>query len=113
MKLSQLRNTLVLLALLMAPGMLHAALTIEIVGAGANQIPIAIAPFRAEDGLAQKLTPVIAADLARSGLFKTVDAGGMVPVPSEPERGQLSAMERARRRSTGDRQRHAAARRPL
>ena len=63
----------------------HAALTIEIVGAGANQIPIAIAPFRAEEGTAQPLTPVIAADLARSGLFKTVDPGGITPVPSEPE----------------------------
>jgi TolB protein len=63
----------------------HAALTLEIVGAGANQIPIAIAPFRAEEGTPQALTPVIAADLARSGLFKTVDAGGIVPVPTEPE----------------------------
>ena len=85
MKLSKLYKTTILLALLVAPGMLHAALTIEIVGAGANQIPIAIAPFRTEDALAQKITPVIAADLARSGLFKTVDAGGMVPMPYEPE----------------------------
>jgi TolB protein len=61
----------------------HAALTIEIVGAGANQIPIAIAPFRAENGVS--VTPVIAADLTRSGMFKTIDPGGIVPVPSEPE----------------------------
>jgi TolB protein len=63
----------------------HAALTIDIIGAGANQIPIAIAPFRAEEGIPQKLTPVISADLTRSGLFKMVDTGGIVPVPSEPE----------------------------
>lgn len=63
----------------------HSALTIEIVGAGANQIAIAIAPFRSENGGAQALTPVIAADLTRSGLFKTVDPGGVVPMPSEPE----------------------------
>jgi TolB protein len=62
----------------------RAALTIEIVGSGANQIPIAIAPFRSEEGLPQQLTSVIAADLARSGLFKTVDPGGIVPVPHEP-----------------------------
>jgi TolB protein len=62
-----------------------AALTIEIVGTGSNQIPIAIAPFRAEEGIPQQLTPVIIADLARSGLFKTVDAGGITPVPSEPD----------------------------
>lgn len=72
----------VLLAVPMTP---HAALTIEIIGGGASQIPIAIAPFRAEDGLAQKITPVVAADLARSGLFKIIDSGGMVPVPHEPE----------------------------
>ncbi|HUP94442.1 MAG TPA: Tol-Pal system beta propeller repeat protein TolB [Burkholderiales bacterium] len=62
-----------------------AALTIEIVGSGANQIPIAIAPFRSEDGVPQPLTPVIGADLARSGLFKTVDPGGIVPIPHEPD----------------------------
>ncbi len=83
--LSTFGNTLFLLALLLAPGVARAALTIEIIGAGANQIPIAIVPFRAEDGLAERITPVIAADLARSGLFKPVDAGGMVPVPHEPE----------------------------
>jgi TolB protein len=62
----------------------QAALTIQIVGAGANQIPIAIAPFRTEEATPQPLTPVISADLARSGLFKTVDPGGIVPVPHEP-----------------------------
>ncbi|HEV7802101.1 MAG TPA: Tol-Pal system beta propeller repeat protein TolB [Burkholderiales bacterium] len=63
----------------------HAALTIDIVGSGANQIPIAIAPFRSENGGANALTPVIGADLVRSGMFKTVDPGGIVPMPSEPE----------------------------
>jgi TolB protein len=62
-----------------------AQLRIEVIGGGATQIPIAILPFRAEDALAQKLTPVIAANLARSGLFRLVDAGGVAPVPHEPE----------------------------
>jgi TolB protein len=62
----------------------HAALTIEITGAGGTQIPIAIAPFRAEDGLTQKVTPVVSGDLTRSGLFKMVDAGGLAP-PYEPQ----------------------------
>ena len=66
------------------PAPAWAALTVEIIGSGANQIPIAIVPFRAEDGMAQKITPVVAADLARSGLFRMVDAGGVVPVPYEP-----------------------------
>jgi TolB protein len=70
---------------LMTP-LAHAALTIEIVGAGANQIPNAIAPFRIEEQLAQQqLTPIIGADLVRSGLFKTVDPGGVVPMPYEPD----------------------------
>jgi TolB protein len=62
----------------------RAALTIEIVGSGANQIPIAIAPFRAEERTPQPLTTVIGADLQRSGLFRLIDAGGVVPVPTEP-----------------------------
>ncbi|MEY4599939.1 MAG: translocation protein TolB [Pseudomonadota bacterium] len=72
-------------SLLLTAGAAGAAMTIEIVGAGANQIPVAIVPFRAEEGLAQKLTPVVAADLTRSGLFRMVDPGGMNPVPYEPE----------------------------
>ena len=63
----------------------RAALDIEIIGSGANQIPIAIAPFRAEEGLPTRLTSVITADLVRSGLFKSVDPGGVVPIPHEPE----------------------------
>jgi TolB protein len=79
-----------LLALLVVTGAVssprgQAALTIEIVGSGTNQIPIAIAPFRAEEGIPQQLTPVITADLARSGLFKSIDSGGIVPVPYEPD----------------------------
>jgi TolB protein len=62
----------------------RAALTIEIIGAGAKQIPIAIAAFRAEDTLSQAITPVITADLTRSGLFKAIDAGGVTPLPTEP-----------------------------
>lgn len=75
---------LVLLCAGFAPGAV-AQLRIEVIGGGATQIPVAVVPFRAEDGLAQKLTPVIAANLARSGLFRMVDAGGMNPVPHEPE----------------------------
>ena len=74
----------VLLLLVPAPAA-RAVLTIEIVGTGATQFPIAIVPFRAEAGTPQPLTPVIAADLARSGLFRTVDAGGLNPVPHEPQ----------------------------
>jgi TolB protein len=80
-----LRSALVLLCVLWAfSAPARAALTIEIVGSGANQIPIAIAPFRAEDRTPQPLTTVIGADLQRSGLFRLIDAGGIVPTPTEP-----------------------------
>ena len=62
----------------------RAALTIEIIGGGSNQIPIAIAPFASEDRLTGRITTVVGADLARSGLFRLVDAGGLASVPTEP-----------------------------
>lgn len=74
---------LILLAALSFPAL--AQLRIEVIGAGATQIPVAIVPFQAEAGLAQQLTPVVAADLERSGLFRLIDAGGVNPVPHEPE----------------------------
>jgi TolB protein len=81
-------SAVLLLALLLPQFLLpraHAALTIEILGAGGTQLPIAIVPFRGENGLAQKITPVIAGDLTRSGLFRMVDAGGITPLPAEPQ----------------------------
>lgn len=86
MNLSLTRGLLVMLlfAGLVLAGAARAQLSVEIIGSGAQQFPIAIVPFRSEEGMAQKLTPVIAADLARSGLFRMVDPGGVVPVPYEP-----------------------------
>lgn len=74
---------LALLCLLIA-GLARAQLTIEIVGGGATTIPIAIVPF-ASDAYPLSTTAVVSADLARSGLFKVVDAGGVVPRPSRAE----------------------------
>ena len=65
-------------------GVAHAALTIEIVGSGANQIPISVVPFAGENALPQGITAVIAADLQRSGLFKMIDPAGVKPEPHEP-----------------------------
>jgi TolB protein len=62
----------------------HPQLRIEIIGGGANQVPIAIAPFKAEATLPQQVTNIIAADLQRSGLFKIVDSGGLTSVLAEP-----------------------------
>ena len=52
----------------------RAQLTIEITGAGANRIPIAIADFAGEPGVARAVSMVIRADLERSGLFRLVEA---------------------------------------
>ena len=62
----------------------HSQLRIEIIGGGASQVPIAIAPFKAEGSLPQKLTDLVTADLSRSGLFKIVDSGGLTTIPTEP-----------------------------
>ncbi|MCC6533274.1 MAG: Tol-Pal system protein TolB [Burkholderiales bacterium] len=61
-----------------------AALTIEIIGGGERQIPVAIAPLAGEAGLEQRISEIVAADLARSGLFRMIDPGGITPMPVEP-----------------------------
>lgn len=53
-----------------------AQLSIEITGAGANRIPVAVADFAGERGVSQALTSVIRSDLERSGLFQLVDTAG-------------------------------------
>jgi len=60
-----------------------AQLTIEIIGGGGNQIPITIMPFGAEERFAQKMSEVVAADLARSGRFKLQEIGSVRPLPTE------------------------------
>lgn len=64
------------LALLQASA--HAQLTIEITGAGANRIPVAIADFGGEASAARVVTSVVRGDLERSGLFKMIDPGAAV-----------------------------------
>jgi len=64
----------VLLALFLA-GPASAQLTIEITGAGGNQIPIAIVPFAGEGVLTPEISNVVEADLARSGRFRTLYTG--------------------------------------
>ena len=92
---------LILLCFLFLTPSAQAQIRIEVIGGGATQRPpplsasdypcnyatatnaalisIAVAPFRDESGMRQSLTPVIAADLARSGLFNVVDSAGAKP----------------------------------
>src|SRR5215467_385511 len=74
-----------LLLLVAAPA--RAQLTIEIIGGGANQIPIAVLPFAGENVLPQSITEIVEQDLTRSGRFRAIFVGGVSPI-SEP--GQVN-----------------------
>jgi len=78
-----MRRLLALLLLAFAAGA-GAQLSIEITGAGAQRIPIAIAPFAGEGALAPgnaaSISGIVRADLERSGLFRGLE----VPLASPP-----------------------------
>ncbi len=59
-------------------------LSIEITGAGENQIPIAVLQFAGESALPVRISDIVEADLQRSGRFRMLYAGGVDPAPSEP-----------------------------
>ena len=50
----------------------------EVSGVGSGQIPIAIAPFAAEDSAPAKISQIILGDLQRSGQFRSIDASGVL-----------------------------------
>jgi len=62
----------------------HAQLRVEITGAGANRLPIAIADFSGERAIAQGLTSVIRTDLDSSGMFRLIDGVGTLSDSSNP-----------------------------
>src|SRR5260370_33669534 len=70
-------------AMLILAGPGRAQLTIEIIGGGANQIPIAVLPFAGEPVLPQSITEIIEQDLSRSGRFRAIFVGGGSPPPTE------------------------------
>src|SRR5207245_4863159 len=72
-----------LAAILLLAGPARAQLTIEIIGGGANQIPIAVLPFAGESVLPQSITEMIEQDLSRSGRFRAIFVGGVNPPPTE------------------------------
>ncbi|MCE1171273.1 MAG: Tol-Pal system beta propeller repeat protein TolB [Azovibrio sp.] len=80
----RLATRLVATALLCWGSLAQAQLSIEITGAGANQIPVAIADFGGDAGSGRALTTVVRGDLERSGLFKLVDTGGAALTESSP-----------------------------
>ena len=62
----------------------HAQLTINVETSSGRQVPIAIAPFALEANAPQNITPLIAANLARSGMFRIVNTAGISNLPTEP-----------------------------
>src|SRR5258707_3010054 len=70
-------------AILLLAGPARAQLTIEIIGGGANQIPVAVLPFAGESALPQSITEIVEQDLSRSGRFRAIFVGGVSPPPTE------------------------------
>jgi TolB protein len=58
---------------------------VEISGVGATQVPIAIATFRDEDKSPQKVAQIVRDDLERSGLFRGIEAPGVLDETDRPE----------------------------
>ncbi|HEX5477289.1 MAG TPA: Tol-Pal system protein TolB, partial [Burkholderiales bacterium] len=83
----QSRFCLFLCSMLFAAASAHAQLSIEITGAGAQRIPVAIVPFAGEGAVASGattgITPVVRADLERSGLFRAIEIPPLSPPPTE------------------------------
>lgn len=73
-------STLLFLALVAFAAPASAQYKVEIAGIGSTQMPIAVAPFAGESGLADKPSQIIAADLERSGKFGLVSTAGATPV---------------------------------
>ena len=72
----QIFHKILLTLSLLAATLAQAQLSIEITGAGANRIPVAIANFAGDATAAQVVTATVRSDLERSGLFKLVDPAG-------------------------------------
>src|SRR5258706_15966686 len=61
----------------------HAQLAIEITGAGAQRIPLAIVPLAGEKALPPGISALVRADLERSGLFRGLELPAIQPEPNE------------------------------
>lgn len=82
-----MRNLLAAVLLSFAACAAQAQLSIEITGAGAQRIPVAIVPFVGEgalsSGASAAISAIVRADLERSGLFRGVEVPSLVPAPTE------------------------------
>ena len=81
--MSRWTKSLLALAAL-AANLAHAQLTIDVTTSAGRQVPIAIAPFANEVNAPQNITPLISANLERTGLFRIVNTGAISKLPTEP-----------------------------
>ncbi|RIX44015.1 MAG: Tol-Pal system protein TolB [Rhodocyclales bacterium GT-UBC] len=72
----KISRRLFLVFALAASALAQAQLSIEITGAGASRIPVAIADFLGDATASRIVTATVRSDLERSGLFKLVDTTG-------------------------------------
>jgi TolB protein len=79
-----MKRCLLLLGALLVALCARAQLTIDITTTGGRQIPIAVMPLAGEASQPQSVSEVVAADLARTGLFRLVNTVGVSPLPTEP-----------------------------
>jgi TolB protein len=81
------RSVLLAIALSFFSSMGQAQLSIEITGAGAQRIPVAIAPFPGESSLVSPanaaISAIVKADLERSGLFRALELPPLSPAPTD------------------------------
>ena len=85
-KLHTLRGLLfaATLLLLASPFAVKAQLVVDVTTSAGKQVPVAILPFAGEDSAPQNITPVVSSNLARTGLFRIVNLGGITRLPTEP-----------------------------
>jgi len=81
--IAPMRKLLAAVFLFFAAAGAHAQLSIEVTGAGAKRIPIAIVPFAGEGGVSPAVSAIVRADLERSGLFRTLEVPPLLPAPTE------------------------------
>ncbi len=78
-----MRRVVFALALAVSACQAFAQLSIEITGAGAQRMPIAILPFAGEAALPAAISTIVRADLERSGLFRPLEIPALNPQPTE------------------------------
>ena len=63
----------------------RAQFRVEVSGVGATQLPIAVAAFRGDETVPQKIGAIVLADLVRSGMFRSVDSVRGLDEASRPD----------------------------